>query len=1121
MASHAVRSAQASDNSRTRRGVDALIGASEFALAVREPSIASTRTPKAAKEPPITIARDVEPFFTRPRKDLIDWVRQQLVGPPERATNEKVTIDTTPTERFPCGALYPASEWGEGFDPVDGDLRDDETRSQTAEVLESESLTEQAHVRRYTPPSSLGCSFFISGMDIRFKVQCSAAKYEPDGEGNWVRQPLDATTGCADQVENISCPGRDQRRSFSKFGEIARLDVQWRRFPDGWIVTVSLCNTQQLCDSSRGQDYLADRARMTLFEASLQCTIEAGEIGVYPRVDQSLLDPEEQEIELQYAHRHVYAIGHGCAADWTIQDGKVVGIRSETMPSVEVPTMTADTGSAGESVLSLANLAAIDSQQDKLLAELELFVSGYSEWVEKEIRSITTLPPGDREVAGRLVRRMGIAVSRMQAGINLLRMNAQARFAFGLANLAMLNQMRQNDRQQGAKPKVVRDDEDFRWRPFQLAFLLTTLESTANVDSECRDTVDLIWFPTGGGKTEAYLGLTAFQIALRRLRHSDTGGGTTVLMRYTLRLLTRDQFLRAARLICALELIRRDHPELGTAPITIGMWVGKAISPNSFRDADELVRNAASRGARPALVLDDCPWCGTEFSAPRNYCSSAEHFRFLCRNPACEFGAAPDGVLPCNVVDEALYKDPPTMLVATVDKFARLAWEERANAFFGGNEKRPPELIIQDELHLIASSLGSIAGLYEAAIDTVIQLRGGYPKYIASTATIRMAEQQVKRLYGRAVAVFPPPGLSQNDAYFARSVPLEERPGRIYVGYLAPLLNRQKCMSPLVAALRLAPRAVFGSQAAARDLMDAWWTQVVYHGSLKSVGNSHTAYMSEVRDYLKTMSSVTGNSDGLGDGAREHEHSESAIAQLTSLQTAAENAHTFARLKITRDEAGCLDAVLATNMISVGLDVHRLALMIINGQPMSTAEYIQSSSRVGRSDVPGIVFVNYYRDQTRSLSHYESFRPYHEAFYRFVEPTSVTPYTYQARGRALPAALVIVMRHAVDGMLQNSSAVSFDPTTSAVVRAIEMLKRRCARADSRQAAETSRHIDSLVNEWKIAADSASKYNLNYRGSDSDGGADRLLYSHEDRVYGVWKALQSMRHVEKSALLKPL
>ena len=1058
-------------------------------------------------------------MFTKPRKRLIDWVRKQLIGPPELATDSPVLRGVLPTERFPCGALYPISKWGEGIDPASEDVDEIEEISDVT----GESLAEPAVVRRYIPPSSLGFSFFIKGEDIRFQVLSRAIRYERTERGQykneWKRRELISEQGNDEDFENISCPGKDQCQSFSKLADKARVDIQWRQFVDGWIVTVSLCNAQELADSDKGRDYVYERAEKTLFEASLRCVIDAGDVGVYPRVDRSLLDQEEQEIELQYAHRHIYAIGHGCAANWRVENGKVVELHSEIMPTVEVPQMTADTGSVGEPVLSLARLADIDNVHATLLPELDDFINGYANWVTNQRSHISDILAEDRAAGSRMVERMNTAVSRMRVGLRLLGDNAQTRLAFAFANRAMLDQMRQHDHLQG---KSCADDA-YCWRPFQLAFLLTALESTANEDSEFRDKVDLIWFPTGGGKTEAYLGLIAFQIMLRRLRHSDTGGGTAILMRYTLRLLTRDQFIRATRLICALELIRRERDDLGSAPITIGMWVGETTTPNSFQKAAELVNKAIAASEKPELVLDQCPWCEQDFEADRNYDSTTQHFHFLCRNPDCGFGTSPDGVLPCNIVDEALYAEPPTMLVATADKFARLAWEERTNAFLGGTQHRPPELIIQDELHLIAGALGSVAGLYEAAIDTVLQLRGVYPKYIASTATIRMADQQLKRLYGREVAVFPPPGLNCDDAYFARTVPLEQRPGRIYVGYLAPMLNRRQCLAPLAAALLLAPHVLFEGEQHAQELLDAWWTQVVYHGSLKEVGNSHTVFASDVHDFMRLLSGTTDAQAQESEKVKTQKRSTPSIAQLTSLQTAVQNAEIFARLSKTCEEDGCLDAVLATNMISVGLDVSRLAMMIINGQPLTTAEYIQASSRVGRAEAPGVVFANYYREQARSLSHYESFRPYHEAFYRFVEPTSVTPYTYQARLRALPAALVIVMRHGGIGLLNNDAAANFDPDDSRVSKAVEQLKRRCMRSAPDQVEEVSRHIDSLIADWQNEVECCRKARrkLEYRVPENDNGRDRLLYNHDDRIHGLWPTLQSLRNVENTALLKAL
>ncbi len=800
------------------------------------------------------------------------------------------------------------------------------------------------------------------------------------------------------------------------------------------------------------------------------------------------------------------------------------------MPTVEVPQVTADVeGTENSDVLELEYLSRCDGNVNGICDNLERFVATYENWVSCQQLAADEAAEDDHEKAAaeRIVERLQAAVLRMKHGVALLRNNRAVARAFGIANEAMLSQMAQYDRRRGKE----KDLKQYRWRPFQLAFLLAVMESVINEDSEFRDTVDLIWFPTGGGKTEAYLGLIAFQIVWRRLVNRASGGGTTVLMRYTLRLLTGQQYLRATRLICALELIRRARTDLGSEPVTVGMWVGEATSPNTYDAARRIVEQAvgsAGKQDRLKLVLDCCPWCLKPFQAPDNYRATASLFNFRCNNAACDFAQSGADVLPCNVVDEAIYDYPPTLMIATIDKFARLAWDERTTALFGKNGNRPPELIIQDELHLIAGALGSVAGLYEAALDTVLIQRGVHPKYIASTATIRMATQQVRRLYGREVAVFPPQGLSCDDSYFSRSVPITVKPGRLYAGYLTPLLDRQHCMAPLTAALMAAPEVVFSPGQVDRELwLEAWWTQVIYHGSLKGVGNSHNAFNIDVPKYFKryieeaVRSKLTGETTTTDIPAATR--SSFRVAQLTSISTVEENASTFARLELTRDQPEYLDAVLATNMISVGLDVPRLALMIINGQPLTTAEYIQASSRVGRSDVPGLVIANYYRDQARSLSHYESFRPYHESFYRFVEPTSITPYTYQARLRALHSALVIAIRHSCKFLLPNNSAGRFDPTDDSVRSAVETLKKRCKVADPERGTETMAHIDRLIAEWKLEVERCreSHIQMDYQASDRDRANDRLLYNHGDKIRGLWPTLQSMRNVEETALLRQL
>lgn len=861
-------------------------------------------------------------------------------------------------------------------------------------------------------------------------------------------------------------------------------------------------------------------------------------------MDSSLLTEEEQEIELRYRHKPIYAIGHGAAVDWSEKQGERRRIWSDFMPAVDVPQVAVNVPDADADVLDLKMLAE-PSLRSEIPDRLDAFVDAYERWATGERENAGLFDSvEERTTAERICERMDTAIKRMRSGIELLRNDAIAAEAFRIANQAIHNQMHERGQTGGSD----NDGHEYLWRPFQLAFLLTVIESTIRSDDAFRDTLDLIWFPTGGGKTEAYLGLIAFLIAWRRLRHPVSGGGTTAIMRYTLRLLTRQQFVRAARMICALELLRRGDPEqLGDEPITVGMWVGRAASPNRFNDAQECVKEmvAGDRNAVHKLVLHACPWCEENLTVAGSYRATGDEFQFLCVNPACQFGpsdsdSAVQRPLPCNVIDEALYQQPPTLLIATIDKFARLAWEERATVFFGGTvsdqtRSRPPELVIQDELHLVAGPLGSVAGLYEAALETVLKLRGTRPKYIASTATTRMAAEQVRSLYGRNLAVFPPPGLSADDSWFARVD--VSRPGRLYVGYLAAALDQQHCLAPLAAALLTAPFAVFTDDQDRDDLLEAWWTTVVYHGSLRGVGSSHNAYSNDVRVFARRLdreheervrTSGTGGyarslrqrrEDAGGSTGLNRAENRQNIAQVTSRATAQENARTFDRLARTRSSAECLDAVLATNMISVGVDIDRLAVMVINGQPFTTAEYIQASSRIGRADVPGLVFANYYRHQARSLSHYENFRPYHETFYRFVEPTSVTPFTYQVRTRALHAALVITLRHGHDALRTNKSAGAFDRNDSHLLDAVELLKERCRLAASDPTDTTADHIDRLATEWHDEAEQSTRRKRDLCYEAPDKSAESLLCHFDDPHRGIWKTLNSMRNVEETGLLQ--
>lgn len=1066
--------------------------------------------------------------YQQKRYEFIGWVKKQLIGD---KLQDDILIENNPLDRYVTGILYPKSESLDELDDID--FNED-----------ADDVSQVRKVTQYQPPSSLGFSFYICFGEQPLRVFFNAYQYLDKGKGDhiqrWEKQCLGDEGG-----QEIVFHAEQKAIEISKdiWEGKGRIDVSFKPHNEGQIATVSLTN--MLIPDDVGDR--KQKAEKSLFEVELKCIVDAGLVFDYPRVNKSLLSEEEREIELRYKDERVYAVGHGVAVDWKENTQGQLEIFSDFMPVVEVPQVTTDTSSSKCRALSFEFLSKVGSD-NSVFEELTSYIHEYKEWILKQEQLASQEQGDDQDIASCIVKKMLIAEERMKRGLCLLKQDALAREAFGIANRVMLAQMRSSLEDQGSDPKG-----GYKWRPFQLAFMLMVLESAIDEDSEYRDVVDLIWFPTGGGKTEAYLGVMAFMFVYRRMKYPASSGGTVAIMRYTLRLLTSQQFLRACKVISALELIRReDTDNLGVEPFTVGLWLGSGTTPNTFRQALEKV----SKDQYSKFILSACPWCQESFTV-NNYISSEDDFHFTCLNKNCDFGKEESNVLPYNVVDDALYKSPPSLLIATVDKFARLAWEDRANKFFGTVNTRPPELIIQDELHLISGALGSIVGLYEVGFETILLSKGIHAKYIASTATIKRAQEQIKALFARDMSVFPPSGIRHNDSYFAKTVPLEEKPGRLYVGYLGYGSARVKAIEPLAGTLLAAPTVLFKND---EGLMDAWWTQVVYHGSLKGVGNSRTNYQSGVLGRLNKINEISfleelnNEQPGLGEGIRKnrkisvvekypdgikgndalerlHDHyypvRDLNIKSLTSNQTAHENNEIFEMLALDRQKDCSIDVVLATEMISVGLDVSRLALMIINGQPLTTAEYIQASSRVGRGNIPGIVFVNYYKTQARSLSHYENFKSYHDTFYRYVEPTSLTPFTYQVRQRALHAALVIAMRHSDIGLLDNKGAELFNSDSTEVKKVVKIFKKRVKNAffEKISTEETMEHIDHIVSEWNCEVDRCEEQGINLRYNPVDGSAEALLFPFEDegkgKGKGLWKTLNSMRNVEKTGLFRIL
>ena len=1055
------------------------------------------------------------------RDDLIDHLRRHVVGP---LYGDGEEIVETPSERYLMGKLYP---YGSPVEAAEHDLDEQGDAAGTDELPDDPVLMSNEYL-----PASMGSSFRVHG-DPKVRIAVSAAVYEErKAEGRrrtFVHRPL-ATTQDPLVVE-LERPAFDQpvvNASRIVLEECLRLHVRWRARGSGWLVTVTAINNAELSaspDSPGPQDPARRpppvKQDKCLFQVAISCSTPNGDIVAYPSTSRVIGDAEDEELALLYRDNHVFAIGHGASVRWSTSaqrsdDGlrAVAEVSTEMLPVADVPAITQLRESAPEA-LSLDFLADEERSPADLCDALRRFVSEYEVWRGELPSQHEDIPEYLHDARARLLSRIDEAAARMHAGIELLEGDAEVLRAFRLANAAMGMQMRHGRsdlagmRHMLDGNRVIDADwrgQGFRWYPFQLAFQLLSLPGIADPGSADRELVDLIWFPTGGGKTEAYLAVAAATVILRRLRHRDEGGGTTILTRYTLRLLTTQQFQRAATLVCALELMRRGDPAtFGRDPISIGLWVGGAVTPNTFQQAIEQL-GALKDKDRPGnpFQLESCPWCGTEVipevlgqdDSLHGVVAGNDRFTFRCPESRCAF----HDEIPVAVVDEEIYARPSTIVIGTVDKFARLAWEAKAGAIFGSSGCRGPELIIQDELHLLSGPLGSMVGLYESAIDSLIRMHGGRPKVIASTATIRRADEQVRRVFGTDVKLFPPSGLGADDSFFARTD--RSRLGRRYVGIMAPSHPDATADVYTSNALLLAPQELSLDD----DQRDGLWTLVAYHNTLWQLGRALTQYRDDVPLLLQRYSK---------DQSRAREMSDEAVVELTSNVSAAELPSILGRLTKSAGDASVIDVLVTTSMLSVGVDVSRLALMLVNGQPKTTAEYIQATSRVGRGGVPGTVVTLFSSVKPRDRSHYEAFTAFHEALYRGVEPTSVTPFSVPARQRALAGALVLLVRHGT-GLSHDEAAAQFDPALPEVERAVSLLKSRAAAADPDSADATSRQVDAYVAEWHERARdcAASGRTLRYSVPQDVPQHPALLSSLDARGSGEgWATPNSMRSVD--------
>lgn len=1037
------------------------------------------------------------------RERFVRFLRSELVGPTDGETE---TLTDPPHRRYLAGTLYPrpndeAVEDEGDATPEQSDLDDEDDPEAYVGVAESDTQPTDAPVEASTRflPSSLGISFFTTADSIT--VGYSAGRYvtveappvegAKRGERSWDRLPT--------MREHLTVSGAVRDRRILEDGR-GLLDVRWRARPGGTLVTVTLTNSARA--TTQKPEQMWDDL---LTQVELSIEMPPGSLLEYPAVASETFDDEELELRLQYREHANYAVGHGAAPEW-MRDASSDRVSAKTVPVALVRgTLTELSDHWQVHPLAFDSTAMADpgSSRTAICSALDSLVAAYGSWRSGLDQATAT--------AQRIVGRVAGTETRMRAGIEVLRTDDVAWRAFQLANRAMVLQYQRGTKAYAGirrslaepadlDPEAVRAPRGRPWRPFQIGFFLDILTGLVDPSHPDRELVDLIWFPTGGGKTEAYLLAAAFEIFRRRLVDGEYGAGTAVLSRYTMSLLTAQQFQRAAGTILACEIIRRENDDLGSRPISIGLWVGDATTKNRFSHAREVFDSArGDSDPSDVFIIDRCSWCGTEIM-PRHRSdrdedygvrASGTGFALHCPRSDCPFHAR----LPVHVIDDELYEEIPTFVLGTVDKFADLAWHERGGAFLGAaGTFAPPSLIIQDELHLLTGPLGTTVGVYEHAIEMACQRDGRPPKVVASTATVRRAGEQVRGLFGRDVAVFPPPGTDEADSFFARRD--DKGPGRLYLGLMPQGHTSDTAIVHTLAALLQGPAAL----ALEGEDRDLFWTVVAYHSSLQELGRTMTIARDDVPLRLAARF-----------GADARQLLADDVEELTANVTRAEQPRLLERLGLDAETEDAVSVLAATNMFSVGVDVPRLGLMLVNGQPKGTSEYIQATSRVGRAG-PGLVVSVFRSARPRDRSHFETFSSYHGALYRHVEPTSVTPYSPPSQRRSLHAALVILARFAA-GYQHNIDAGHAFPSGAQTLRGYsDRLVEIVTRVDADEAGSARATLDEFIDAWEETAVTST---LLY--SDESARFSRLLKGFGQSGGGT-PTLRSMRNVDAQTSL---
>lgn len=1136
------------------------------------------------------------------RQKILDAVRKDLIGP--SSVNEE--LNEIPTSSYITGLLFPADTAvteDENYYDVEFTEKKFDADGESMEAGFFEEDEPEDRIKSgFQKPSSIGVSFYVSDDIQKINAYVNWGKYyaeqvqgkvidgtfEEDAENKkkkkhtvYIREQMQ------DVVEiDLAQIRRSKQIPLESNGNIY-IYVMKMQLDNGYkMVSVYLHNN----DKSDGDEKEYEKV---MFQVEM---LIADDLMSPIFVPEYICRKVELEDEYYYKGRPVYARGRGCAATWekNAEETNAIAIKSSFIPDYEIPSVSAQIDDMPEHAFSMLQMGS-PKKKDEVISNLRTLTSMYGSWIAEVLVNDENMHDEKFETIGQsIIDKCNEANRRMNIGIDLIENNDKVYQAFVFMNQAMYLQRSitsfSKDYGNGIPcslrdymtdmPEKGRKRDHSEWRPFQIAFILLNLYGIMDGESPERDIVDLLYFPTGGGKTEAYLGLIAFTIAYRRLTASEENdyekdGGVTVFLRYTLRLLTTQQRDRLMRLVVSMEWLREKNQELyGKERITIGFWVGGKVTPNKFNDysdTDQFKKKEFIRNLTKQIIK--CPYCGKPITRDEyDINKKGKSVKIHCADLLCMFSKKSGRTIPVYLVDEEIYAKCPTVIISTVDKFARLPWSEQVGLLFGKTDRRctrcghiaigdikhpnshradkmaglekaevlsckpfyPPELIIQDELHLITGSLGTIYGGYETIVEEMccIEKNGKKirPKYVASTATIRNAGEQIKVLYGRnEFTQFPPSGFDTRDSFFIKEVPLPtenlvnasedrigemiskgQKPFRQYVGICASGQSVKTTLIRLYSII-LQTALDIAKEPEYEDYIDPYYTLIGYFNSIRELGGAVRLLDDDIASRIRVVKNKYNSPE-------QRYLNFEGKKEITSRIPSWEIAQILEKLAVPYDKnkerQGCYDVVIATNMIAVGMDVDRLGLMSVVGQPKQNSEYIQATSRVGRQH-PGIIFTVYNPYRPRDLSNYENFVGFHSQMYRYVEGTTATPFAARARDRVLHALVVSLLRLQVEAMADNGGASSINDISDKQIKEIkDKILDRVKITAPASYVDTEKEIDEFINTWKNIAKNDKLYYFVPSVADDK----KRLLTYYGEYYGDKEkpTLNSMRDVEQSS-----